>query len=545
MGWSGLTLAWGNDVRQGSIELLFFYLPFGLLAVSLSRLDWRRNWARVLYGELIVMALVFALVGIEQWINRDIFWNPKLLVGNTYAPFFRVNSVFWDTSIYGRFLVVAILASLVVALFSRSPRAVIAALIAIAVMWLGLLFSFSQSSFIALIAGLVVATAFAWRWRALIPVGVAAAVFLVAVVGGYANVRHAVTNHADGGLNRVTSGRSKLVSNGVKIAVHHPVVGVGIGGFKHAYAKQAGLRGREPNAAASHDTPITVAAETGIVGLALLGWLLVAGFLFTFRRAGYDLAGMAALVFGLVLVSIGVHSLFYNAFFRRRMSIYMGIPPSQQLLLRPVIRLFFQQVVDLNTRDRPGTDPTLRYQVLLLLDEFTLPGRMDAIAKGIAYLGGYNLRLLLVFQSPSQLRAEYGADTALTLETNAAVRILYAQKEEKIAREIADELGTQTVTTQARNQRQGAFRPSPHSHDTTTTSETRRPLLLPQEVKAIGPDKAILLVENLPPILARKTRLLPGSGIPTAAPSPGAGPGHRHSPPRGPGGHRAGPAPEL
>ena len=111
------------------------------------------NWARVLYGELILMALVFALVGIEQWINRDIFWNPKLLVGNTYAPFFRVNSVFWDPSIYGRFLVVAILASLVVALFSRSPRAVIAALIAIAAMWIGLLFSFSQSSFIALIAG--------------------------------------------------------------------------------------------------------------------------------------------------------------------------------------------------------------------------------------------------------------------------------------------------------------------------------------------------------------------------------------------------------
>ncbi len=314
VGWSGLSLAWGTDVRQGSIELLFFYLPFGLLAVSLSRLDWRRNWARVLYGELIVMALVFALVGIEQWINRDIFWNPKLLVGNTYAPFFRVNSVFWDPSIYGRFLVVAILASLVVALFSRSPRAVIAALIAIAGMWIGLLFSFSQSSFIALIAGLVVATAYAWRWRALIPIGVAAAVFLVAVVAA-PNVRHAVTNHADGGLNRVTSGRSKLVSNGVKIAIHHPVVGVGIGGFKHAYAKEAGLRGREPAAAASHDTPITVAAETGIVGIALFVWLLVAGFLFTFRRAGHDLAGMAALVFGLVLVSIGVHSLFYNAFF--------------------------------------------------------------------------------------------------------------------------------------------------------------------------------------------------------------------------------------
>jgi len=314
VGWSGLTLAWGEDVRQGSIELLFFFLPFGLLAVSLSRLSWDRRWARVLYGELILMALVFAVVGVEQWINRDIFWNPKLLVGNTYAPFFRVNSVFWDPSIYGRFLVVAILASLVVALFSRSPRAVILALVAIGATWVGLLFSFSQSSFLALIAGVIVAAAFAWRWRALLLVALAAGVFLVVAVAA-PNVRHAVTNHASGGLNRVTSGRSKLVSNGIKIAVHHPAVGVGIGGFRHAYAKQVGLRGKEPNAAASHDTPITVAAETGLPGLLLLAWVLVAGFLFTFRRAGRDLAGMAALVFGLVLVSIGVHSLFYNAFF--------------------------------------------------------------------------------------------------------------------------------------------------------------------------------------------------------------------------------------
>jgi O-antigen ligase len=314
VGWSGLTLAWGNDIRQGSIELLFFFLPFGLLAVSLSRLGWDRRWARVLYGELILMALAFAVVGVEQWINRDIFWNPKLLVGNIYAPFYRVNSVFWDPSIYGRFLVVAILASLVVALFSRSPRAVIAALIAIGATWVGLLFSFSQSSFIALIAGVIVAAAFAWRWRALLLVALAAAVFLVAATAA-PNVRHAVTSHASGGLNRVTSGRSKLVSNGIKIAVHHPAIGVGIGGFRHAYAEQVGLRVKEPNAAASHNTPITVAAETGVPGLLLLGWVLVAGFLFTFRRAGHDLAGMAALVFGLVLVSIGVHSLFYNAFF--------------------------------------------------------------------------------------------------------------------------------------------------------------------------------------------------------------------------------------
>ena len=67
----------------------------------------------------------------------------------------------------------------------------------------------------------------------------------------------------------MTSGRSKLVSRGLKVAVHHPVLGVGVGGFKRAYADLAHLNGKEPKAAASHTTPITVAAETGVPGLLL------------------------------------------------------------------------------------------------------------------------------------------------------------------------------------------------------------------------------------------------------------------------------------
>jgi putative inorganic carbon (HCO3(-)) transporter len=313
-GWTGLSLVWSQDVRQGAIALLAFYLPFGLLAVSLARLDWRRNWVLALGAELVLMGLIFAIVGIEQWVNRDIFWNPKVLVGNVYAPFYRVNSLFWDPSIYGRFLVVAVLAALVVALYTSSIRIVLASAVAIAAMLVGLLFSFSQSSFVALAVGVLAAACFVWRRRAVLLAAAAAAVFLVAAVGS-ANVRHAVFHRSDGGLNRITSGRSKLVTNGLKLAVHHPVVGVGVGGFKHAYAKQQHLRTREPKAAASHDTPITVAAETGVPGLALLAWFVVAGLLLPFRRVAADLAGRTALLCGLIVAAIGVHSLFYNAFF--------------------------------------------------------------------------------------------------------------------------------------------------------------------------------------------------------------------------------------
>jgi O-antigen ligase len=101
----------------------------------------------------------------------------------------------------------------------------------------------------------------------------------------------------------------------VKVGLHHPVGGVGVGGFKHAYAEVAHLKGKEPKAAASHTTPITVAAETGLPGLALFAWLVVAALLVGFRRLGTAFEGTARLAFAVALVAILVHSLFYNALF--------------------------------------------------------------------------------------------------------------------------------------------------------------------------------------------------------------------------------------
>jgi O-antigen ligase len=311
VGWTGLSMLWTGDVRQGAIELLFFFLPFGLLAIALARLRWSRLIALVLLVELTAMAVVFALIGIYQYQTRDVFWNPKLLVSNAYAPFYRVNSVFWDPSIYGRFLVVAILSLLVVVLFVRGRWAYWATA-AIAVISAGLYFSYSQSSFAALAVGVIVAAVFAWGRRG-IALAAVAAVIVAAGALAVPSVRHDVFGNGNG--KSASSGRGKLVRKGAHIAVHHPVVGVGVGGFKHAYAELTNLRGKEPSAAASHTTPVTVAAEGGIVGFALYAWLLVAALGIAFRRFARDLPGLTALALGLVLTAIAVSSLFYNAFF--------------------------------------------------------------------------------------------------------------------------------------------------------------------------------------------------------------------------------------
>ena len=308
--WSGLSLLWSDDVREGAIDLVAFFLPFGLLAISIARLPWSRRWLTVLFVQLVAMAVAFAAIGGYQWLTRDVFWNPKVEVGNAYAPFYRVNSIFWDPSIYGRFLVVAIIACVVVVLARPRPREALAAAAAVAAIWLGLVLSFSQSSFAALIVAVLGAAAYAWGRRALVPLATTA-VLLVLVGFSAPSVRDELRQD----LNRATSGRSNLVGNGARIAADHPVAGVGLGGFRRAYAERTGLRGEEPKKAASHSTPVTVAAEGGLPGFAFYVWLLAAAIVVPLQRASRSFAGRVSLIVGLALMAIAVHSLFYDAFF--------------------------------------------------------------------------------------------------------------------------------------------------------------------------------------------------------------------------------------
>ena len=339
LAWVGLSLGWTQDVRAGATEVLAFYVPFTVLAVAVARLPWKRIGLWALYAELTMMGLVFAVVGFYQYETRTVFENPKVINSNAYAAFFRVNSVFWDPSVYGRFLVVAMIPSVVLVVRGRSPRIVWAAATALVVIWFGLLISFSQSSFAALLVAVIGVAFVAWRWRALLAVGLA-----VVVLGGLAvaqpTVRRSIEHHTKSGLNSASSGRYSLVANGIRIAVAHPVRGVGVGGFQHAYARRVQrLHGKKNlKTAASHDTPVTVAVETGVVGFALFVWLLVA--------CGSDVVRTRRLVpfaAGLSLAAILVHSLFYNDFFEDPTTwlllglVAFALPPAQAPEEAPVV----------------------------------------------------------------------------------------------------------------------------------------------------------------------------------------------------------------
>jgi putative inorganic carbon (hco3(-)) transporter len=309
--WIGFSLTWTVDLHSGALDLLAFYIPFAILAISIARLPWEALRVKILYAELAIMALVFAVVGFYQYETGTIFQNLKLQQSNIYEALFRVNSVFFDPSIYGRFLVIALIATAVLIVRGLSTRVSIAALAFIVVVWLGLLISFSQSSFAALLVAVLLLAAIVWRWKALLAVG-AVLVIVAGIAVSQPHVMHALRHHSIGSINKATSGRASLIAVGIRIAKAHPSHGVGLGGFERAYSKKTGKR---PKQSASHNTPVTVAAEGGAPGFLLFFWLVGALFLAAYRRIRHPVYGTLALAAGLALVAIFVHSLAYNDFF--------------------------------------------------------------------------------------------------------------------------------------------------------------------------------------------------------------------------------------
>jgi type IV secretion system protein VirD4 len=190
---------------------------------------------------------------------------------------------------------------------------------------------------------------------------------------------------------------------------------------------------------------------------------------------------------------------------RRRMSIYVRIPPNRLANARPLLNLFFSQLVSLNTQHLPEQDPSLKLQCLLVNDEFTAIGRVGVITNAAAFLAGYNLRLLTVVQAMSQLDAVYGDKEARTFATNHGLQILYAPREQRDADEYSAMLGhfTERATSRGRSR---SFSGHGHSTVSRNESEQRRALLLPQEFKELGRERLVVICENCKPILAEKIR---------------------------------------
>ena len=190
---------------------------------------------------------------------------------------------------------------------------------------------------------------------------------------------------------------------------------------------------------------------------------------------------------------------------KRPISIYVQINPDNIARLQPLLNLFFQQAIGLQTRELPENNPQLCHQLLLMLDEFPALGRIPVIAESTAFLPGYNVRTVIIVQSHSQLVEKYGVEGAKSIRKMLAARIVFPPKEYEDAEAISRELGTCTVRQKNISRPLwGGAAGGGKSSGTVSISEQPRRLLLPQEVKELGADRMILFYEGLRPVLARR-----------------------------------------
>jgi len=270
----------------------------------LVRVEWDARLAVRSLVVLVALAAVLVAIGFVEYATRTLLLNPKVIESNQFSDYFRVNSLFFDPNIYGRFLVVVMLGVVSAVLWARTRGWALVGALVLVYLWAGLVLTLSQSSFTALLAGLAVLAVLRWRpTRAVLAVAavLVVGVAVVAVAGGRVHV---------GFNSHDTSGRSDLISGGLRLFRSEPVVGHGSGAFARDY-REAEHASVQRAASASHTIPITVAAEQGLVGLLVYLALVILALLTLLRGSRGDpvRAAIAA-----AFVALLVHTLLYAAF---------------------------------------------------------------------------------------------------------------------------------------------------------------------------------------------------------------------------------------
>jgi O-antigen ligase len=300
-------------------NVAFFYVPFAILFTLLGGVRWTPRLLLRTAAVLAGLALALAAIGAMETATQTLLITPKGTAPSELETYFRASSIFLDPNIFGRFLVMVVLLLGAVILWSRERRAFAAATAAVAALWGGLVLTFSQTSFVALMAGLAVLAGLRWGARPVLAGGaVALAVGLVALVAGAGLLRIDLGDPRS--VDRATSGRADLVAGAVGLWAERPLAGHGSGSFSVRFREREGVTS-EQAVSASHTTPLTVAAEQGLIGLAVFAALVTAALGVLFRglgapRTGSPVGALAIARTGLAaaFVALLAHTLAYAAF---------------------------------------------------------------------------------------------------------------------------------------------------------------------------------------------------------------------------------------
>ena len=186
---------------------------------------------------------------------------------------------------------------------------------------------------------------------------------------------------------------------------------------------------------------------------------------------------------------------------KKRMTIYVGVVPTETSIFARLLNLFFSLLTSVNVQQGlPSNNPdVLKYQCCLLLDEFTALGVMPAIQHGVAYLAGYGMRLVIIIQTPSQVADIYGREATRVFFTNFGCQIVFPPREQTDAEEYSKLVGFETFKARSVSRSSGKG-----SSRSQSTSDQRRAVMNPDELKMMPQGDCIISLRNSRPIYTQK-----------------------------------------
>jgi type IV secretion system protein VirD4 len=173
--------------------------------------------------------------------------------------------------------------------------------------------------------------------------------------------------------------------------------------------------------------------------------------------------------------------------YQKPVSLYLVVPPSDKIRLRPLIRLMFTMVVNRLT-ERMAFDGAEqkrnKHRLLFLIDEFPSLNRMEIFADALSYMAGYGLKAYLITQDIRQIVDAYGQNESIV--SNCHVRVAYAPNQVETAELLSKMTGTTTVQKASFNFSGSRFAPL-MSHVSGSVDHVERPLMTPDEVMRLRP----------------------------------------------------------
>lgn len=171
----------------------------------------------------------------------------------------------------------------------------------------------------------------------------------------------------------------------------------------------------------------------------------------------------------------------------RPVSLYLVVPPSDKIRLRPLIRLIFTMTVNRLTEKmvfQGAEQKRNKHRLLLLIDEFPSLNRMEIFADALSYMAGYGLKAYLITQDIRQIVDAYGTNESIV--SNCHVRIAFAPNQFETADLLSKMTGTTTVEKASYNFSGSRLSPV-MAHVNASVDHIERPLMTPDEVLRLKP----------------------------------------------------------